>query len=555
MLKFKIKNNANYNLTDVSYVSFNKDIIVDGEHYMQFVNNYKYNVNNYETLRIAYNDNTENVQAIMRSDFNPSEDGTYSILVPQLSPYELKMAMMYITNINGDIDDNGEYLEITFLGTISLLKGDTIIVESSLFLDGEINFSTTLTVEKIINTNVVLCSISDGNTDNVKTIYDNKQLIVFKKIDNRFDGEPKLFKLNGYINLPINFGLDYGNNLYQTELVSTNFFEVEAKKAINPIVTMEKDVYYPVYIDNNTLTYFNNNGIFQNFPSINEIEFNLHFRTRDLNNEWKVIDSGYWNGITGNNSFDNRVVTFTDRENQSDLLGYLNFTDDDVFYQKSKLAKSFIRLSFYDSPNPSNQLLLYYSTIFMNERNLFSTYVKYRGVDEESNDYSNFKFNFSQQSDISVDAEWVKSNTTDVQRSERRLSSRINVMDKYASENSSEGFYLYLFKENGEFLHERTLYLKIEFNHAGYGRTIPFMMPMEQNTNGLYTILKYGNKFPFNGYPINELYERMFIPIKLIYDYPNNRYVYYLPLDPKIEENKIENNKLIFNLFEIKVEE
>lgn len=555
MLKFKIKNNANYNLTDVSYVSFNKDIIVDGEHYMQFVNNYKYNVNNYETLRIAYNDNTENVQAIMRSDFNPSEDGTYSILVPQLSPYELKMAMMYITNINGDIDDNGEYLEITFLGTISLLKGDTIIVESSLFLDGEINFSTTLTVEKIINTNVVLCSISDGNTDNVKTIYDNKQLIVFKKIDNRFDGEPKLFKLNGYINLPINFELDYGNNLYQTELVSSNFFEVEAKKAINPIVTMEKDVYYPAYIDDNTLTYFNNNGIFQNFPSINEIEFNLHFRTRDLNNEWKVIDSGYWNGITGNNSFDNRVVTFTDRENQSDLLGYLNFTDDDVFYQKSKLAKSFIRLSFYDSPNPSNQLLLYYSTIFMNERNLFSTYVKYRGIDEESNDYSNFKFNFSQQSDISVDAEWVKSNTTDVQRSERRLSSRINVMDKYASENSSEGFYLYLFKENGELLHERTLYLKIEFNHAGYGRTIPFMMPMEQNSNGLYNILKYGNKFPFNGYPINELYERMFIPIKLIYDYPNNRYVYYLPLDPKIEENKIENNKLIFNLFEIKVEE
>ena len=44
MLKFKIKNNANYNLTDISYVTFNKDIIVDGEHYMQFVNNYKYNV-------------------------------------------------------------------------------------------------------------------------------------------------------------------------------------------------------------------------------------------------------------------------------------------------------------------------------------------------------------------------------------------------------------------------------------------------------------------------------------------------------------------------------
>ena len=40
-----------------------------------------------------------------------------------------------------------------------------------------------------------------------------------------------------------------------------------------------------------------------------------------------------------------------------DLLYFLNFTNEDVFYQKQKIGKSFLRLSFFDSPNPQNQNL------------------------------------------------------------------------------------------------------------------------------------------------------------------------------------------------------
>ena len=46
-------------------------------------------------------------------------------------------------------------------------------------------------------------------------------------------------------------------------------------------------------------------------------------------------------------------------EYQSDLLSYLGFTNDDVKYQKSKLKKSFLRISFYDSDNIGNQNLLH----------------------------------------------------------------------------------------------------------------------------------------------------------------------------------------------------
>ena len=59
---------------------------------------------------------------------------------------------------------------------------------------------------------------------------------------------------------------------------------------------------------------------------------------------------------------------------------------------------------------------------------------------------------------------------------ECRLSSQMVVTDKFISNNSSEGFYLYLWKDN---VTESALdiYMRVEFNHAKYGRIIPFTMP------------------------------------------------------------------------------
>ena len=56
-----------------------------------------------------------------------------------------------------------------------------------------------------------------------------------------------------------------------------------------------------------------------------------------------------------------------------------------------------------------------------------------------------------------------------------RLSSRITVKGRNMLNESSDGFYLYLFKEFSRSLHPRTIYMKVEFNHAGYGQKVPFM--------------------------------------------------------------------------------
>ena len=544
MLKYKIQqNNINYNFTKVEYNEFNMNKEIDGNYYFEFIFNYKPLISNYDRVVISCNDNKLETEVIIMDDFFPSSDNQYSIFVKKPTLFEITAIGIDITTIN-DVN----YISLITNNDLNL--NDVILVESSFFIDSDI-FSCEMKVVSQQTNNVFLCTVIDDN-DGTKMdiINDNQLLMTFNKADNRFNVNSVLYKIGGVINVPLTLSTDFANNLFQTELVTKNFFDVEKKKAINPIVDMEKDIYFPVYVKgSDKLIDSSGNIVYQNFSSIEEIEFNLHFRERDLNNGWKVYDDGYWNGINSNGVSDKRLVPFDNPENQSDLLGYLNFNNDDVFYQKSKLAKSFIRLSYYDSPNPSNQMLLYYSTIFMDEGLKYSTYIKNITLGEGVNDYYNFKFK-DLESEISTDGEYQQGNN-DEERETKRLSSRIKVSNKYESKGSSEGFYLYFFKENGELLHERTIYLKIEFNHAGYGRTIPFMMPMEQiSGSSLYKLLKYtDSNFPFNGYPINELYEKMFIPIRLVYDYPNNRYVYYLPTDD------IQNNKLVYNLFEIKVEE
>lgn len=59
----------------------------------------------------------------------------------------------------------------------------------------------------------------------------------------------------------------------------------------------------------------------------------------------------------------------------SDLVGLLGFTNNDVYYQKSKIGKSFLRFSYYDSIDPQNQTLLATSTVFMDEHSLFKKYI------------------------------------------------------------------------------------------------------------------------------------------------------------------------------------
>ena len=91
---------------------------------------------------------------------------------------------------------------------------------------------------------------------------------------------------------------------------------------------------------------------------------------------WKVIENGGW-FVTDYYPY----ATMKDKDKlmeASDLVGLLDFTNNDVYYQKSKLAKSFLRLSYYDSTDPQTQTLLATSTVFVDEHALFKKYIDNR---------------------------------------------------------------------------------------------------------------------------------------------------------------------------------
>lgn len=374
----------------------------------------------------------------------------------------------------------------------------------------------------------------------------------------------RFFRENYFFTPFDNFTLYYNNpkckltigltNNFQTDLLkeySLNEYVIDAKRrSINGIIDMEKDIYYPVIKKDEN-----------KYLPIMKIKFNLHFREHRGDN-WTVEPTANWNGTyieEGKIKFiENGFFSYNDKSKQSDLLSYLNFTDSDVRYQKNKLKKSFLRLSFYDSMNNGNQNLLAYSSIFMNSSNYFNKYIRY--IEEKPYEM------------ISSDGEVVKDlkgirvnrepyNKDDNDVEEYRLSSQFVVTDKYNSDASSEGFYLYLWKDILENIPENKkgldVYMKIEFNHAGFGRVVPFMMPYwdkkkwhnkegiktfdeiiadwnkEENTDGEYGARQY-DKFSY-------------IHFKISYDENEKKYIYFLDDGYYGNEKNGANSKFIYN--------
>ena len=407
------------------------------------------------------------------------------------------------------------------------------------------------------------------------------------------------------VNVPIPISNSFDTNLYQSDLLQEHFVEEEKRKAINKIVDLEKDVYYPVIK--------NDNG----FSDVYTLRFNLHFREHRGDN-WLVDGNSFWNGVKQENggiSIDKQITG----DNVSDLLCFLNFNNDDIRYQKNKLKKSFLRLSFYDSMNPANQNMLGYSTIFLDSGNLFSKYVRYFETDGykiigyDKNNYGIYNVDNKSKKGIRVDREYGFDE-------EHRLSSQFVVKNKNTSTASSEGFYLYLWKDNESVL-PQDLYMKVEFNHAGYGRTIPFMMPYwdkqkwnkeksgiktfdeilndwrskkytyydKDNPDDLITEDEYlqlteeerkkyllldvfkwkvNNTETDGHYGMRQYMKFSYIHLKYKYDKDNDKHIYYLdpetyckidPEDKKVcnidfPKGKDGNEEIVINLYEAKVE-
>ena len=364
------------------------------------------------------------------------------------------------------------------------------------------------------------------------------------------------------ISLPIE--QKFANDLYQDDNIREHFTNAEIKKSINKITEMEKDVYHPVIWDSEHDKVKD---------EVYKIRFNLHFREH-RGDDWLADADTYWNGVNSENPDNLEPIdgyfTYSNPEQQSDLLTYLNFTDKDVRYQKNKLKKSFLRVMFFDSMNPANQNMLAYYTIFMDSGNYFSKYARYieaegyRRISKTPDDTGKYDIK-DKLTGIKVDREPSIDNNTDIDDIEEvRLSSQFVVEDKYMSDASSEGFYLYLWKDNFLGTYPQNIYMKVEFNHAGYGRTIPFMCPFRDPTknegNGFKPFSKILEDWSSDDtkYGIVKYSKYSYIHFKYKYDKISERHVYYL--DDKFYGTKpdkggvhFEDNAITINLYEAKI--
>ena len=275
-------------------------------------------------------------------------------------------------------------------------------------------------------------------------------------------------------------------------------------------------------------------------------------------------------------------------------MGLLYFNNMDIYYQKTAVAKTFLRFSYYDGTNPQTQSLLHSSTVFMNEHDLFKKFIDnsrknvydYMLVqepmqeehDEETREEGEYEVHPSILNKISVMSEFMgahdkkkikaaedgyKFTDADPFNEDRRISSRFTIVNKYQTDTSSEGFYLYIFKQYAENLHPKPIYMKIDFNHAKIGKTIPFNIPMKwaESNNEIsgspyvypterLTLSNYSLEALKQGIPLSYVYGQGYIPLYAMYDFKNKEYVYIF--DERYV-GEITDGIVKLNVFELKV--
>ena len=378
----------------------------------------------------------------------------------------------------------------------------------------------------------------------------------------------KLFCNVGYISIKLPIISKSGGDPIQSDIVNSKFFDKEREKAINPIIDMEKDIYYPKYINSDDGVY---NGSYTDFNPISEIRVNLHFRTRNLDT-WKIDESSNW-FITDYYPYNDIILSQDKKElkalmEASDLVGLLGFTNNDVYYQKSKIGKSFLRFSYYDSIDPQNQTLLATSTVFMDEHSLFKKYIDnsrknvniYKTISETSAttciDKITVESEFVDEKKKSSKATtWDKKNITIDEN--KRLGSRLIISNKYNTDTSSEGFYIYMFKEYSKNLHPRQIFMKVDFNHAGVGLSLPFIKPMSWEKVGDNEELTPKEPLGLDseelkdGILLEQKYAQDYIPLYAVYDFKNKEYAYVFDKRYVTVEDGIAS----LNLFELKLKD
>ena len=408
-----------------------------------------------------------------------------------------------------------------------------------------------------------------GTSNPTETIDGDSDTIIVRRSQVKWDPlkqDPPTVKANKYkvrLNIPI--ALKSKTDLNKEGNLKEYFIEQEEEKAINSPIEMEKYAYTPVVV-----TSVNNGN--PTFEDCTKINFNLHFRVHN-GNDWTVNDSDSWNfdkydhhnDPTANKyySYAQNLVTGDggksewQRSCQSDLLTYAGFITNDVKYQKNKLKKSFIRLSFYDSNDPGQQSLLAYSTIFVDCNKLYSKFISKMNFNcyynSDGDIVKGIKVDREVNTLIPPDSLTAVLSTGSLKPEdieEYRLSTQISVKNRFTSNNSSEGFYLYTWELNDIPTIPTDVYMKVEFNHAGYGRNIPMMAPYRDNPNnaGFKTNDEIVADWtaPNTGYGIKKYTRYSYIHLKVKYDVNTKRHIYYL--DPDTYGTKYDWDKSILNI-------
>lgn len=365
------------------------------------------------------------------------------------------------------------------------------------------------------------------------------------------DGEVvTISKYTDFMGLGVVMEQDYdAKRMFQEYQVNELFVNKIKNSIIPPIIDLEKLKYAPSFLSGETTNLATG------------LTFNLHFRTRisgttdsdvpsyeakyHFKDTWHFDDTmDTWNGNGAGKPGITNGQLYSDEEfvNSSNLIGFLDFTDDDIYNQKNRVKQSFIRLSFYDSKNPLTQSLLCYSTIFFDSGDLYGKYVKRKAwLEEVIGGYDPKKY----------PVVWSSASTKDPCSA---ITSQLMVNDEYDMTKSGEGFNIYLFKEDApvELYNpedpENTsipIYMKVEFNHAGNGRTIP-MIRWPKTNDGSPEPLTIANY-------LDNLY------IELRISLTDKGYVYHFPKAVSADDesnggrkNGIvwEDERLVLNLFE-----
>ena len=381
---------------------------------------------------------------------------------------------------------------------------------------------------------------------------------------------------------------NFNTDLLTDELLQEHFVDAEKAKAINSIKEMEKDVYHPVMVKSTDTSDSNP----QDFEDCYKIKINLHFREHDPDNDWLAGPESYWNGVkrddkgevvmplsideTFNPIYNKANSLYKGVSGQSDLLYYLGFGVNDIRYQKNKLKKSFVRLMFYDSMNPADQNMLAYATVFIDSGRAFMTYVKnINRTDYRTKDKSGLTGARPDREPTGKDKDGktVKPEISVDNVEDYRISSQFVIKGREHSDACSEGFYLYLWRDNFLGSYPQDIYMKVEFNHAGYGRTIPFMLPYwdkvkdkeHGNKGGIKLYKEILEEFSDDTkvYGIRKYLRYSYIRWKYRYDKKNERRIYYLDpetygdnvkhKDDDTSGNYFTDNTIIFNLYEAKI--